>query len=417
MAEFTGERVIPGEVDSDLFNEHLSRYIFVSRFAAGRRVIDAGCGTGYGSAELAQQAASVLAVDVSEDAVSYAREHFAGPNLRFERADCRAIPEADGSIDLMVAFEVIEHLEDWRGLLREARRLLAPGGRFVVSTPNRLYYAETRRKAGPNPFHVHEFEYEEFLREMRTEFTHVAGILQNHSSGVLFQPVDERHAADARVEGSPAPEESHFFIAICSQEPVDAGPALVYVPRAANVLREREQHIAKLEGELAAKDEWLEKAKSDLARLNDDHQQVLAQYRDQKRELEERNRWAAQLDQELADARKLVDGLQQELNSTTTRLSEAYEAQIAELSEENRRKTEWALETERRLGGELQEKIAELARCAELLQQSEQTMEERTRWALDLQRQVEGLGSQLNLVRASRWMRLGRAVGMGPRLS
>ena len=62
----------------------------------------------------------------------------------------------------MVAFEVIEHLEDWRDFLREVRRVLAPRGQFIVSTPNKLYYTESRGATGANPFHVHEFDFEEF---------------------------------------------------------------------------------------------------------------------------------------------------------------------------------------------------------------------------------------------------------------
>ena len=54
LAEFTGERVIPGEVDADLLNEHVARYLFAARMAGGRRVLDAGCGSGYGVAELAR---------------------------------------------------------------------------------------------------------------------------------------------------------------------------------------------------------------------------------------------------------------------------------------------------------------------------------------------------------------------------
>ncbi len=155
MPEFTGERLIPGQVEIDLFNEHLARYAFAARLAAGKRVLDAGCGTGYGSAELARLADSVVGADVAADAVDYAREHYRLPNLHFEQASCTALPHLDASFDLVVAFEVIEHLADWREMLREARRLLAPGGQFVVSTPNRLYYTESRGESGANPFHVH----------------------------------------------------------------------------------------------------------------------------------------------------------------------------------------------------------------------------------------------------------------------
>src|SRR5712675_3481199 len=136
LAEFTGERVIPGKVDADLLNEHMARYAFAARLSRRKQVLDAGCGAGYGSAELARAAAGVLGVDNSAEAVAFARAEYAAPNLRFEEADCLALPPADGSIDLVVAFEVIEHLEDWRGFLLEARRVLAASGQFIVSTPN-----------------------------------------------------------------------------------------------------------------------------------------------------------------------------------------------------------------------------------------------------------------------------------------
>src|SRR5947207_478523 len=79
--------------------------------------------------------------------------------------------------------------EDWRGFLREARRALAASGQFIVSTPNKLYYSESRRQAGPNPFHVHEFEFEEFRAELGEVFPHTLLFLENHAEGVVFQPV------------------------------------------------------------------------------------------------------------------------------------------------------------------------------------------------------------------------------------
>src|SRR5437588_11004156 len=136
LAEFTGERVIPGHVDADLLNEHLARYAFAARLSRRKQVLDAGCGAGYGSAELARTAASVLGIDSSPEAIAFACAQYPAPNLRFEEADCSALPAPDGSIDLVVAFEVIEHLQDWRAFLREARRVLAPAGQFIVSTPN-----------------------------------------------------------------------------------------------------------------------------------------------------------------------------------------------------------------------------------------------------------------------------------------
>ena len=79
MVEFTGERVIPGQVNDDLWREHLARYAYARRYAEGRRVLDAGCGTGYGSAELAQSALVVTGIDVAPQAIEYARATYPIP--------------------------------------------------------------------------------------------------------------------------------------------------------------------------------------------------------------------------------------------------------------------------------------------------------------------------------------------------
>src|ERR1700722_18623468 len=105
--EFTGERVIPGLVDADLLNEHMARYAFAARLARGKSVLDAGCGAGYGSAELAHSAFSVTGVDSAAEAVEFARANYRAPNLTFEQGSCEELPHTDGSFDLIVAFEVI----------------------------------------------------------------------------------------------------------------------------------------------------------------------------------------------------------------------------------------------------------------------------------------------------------------------
>src|SRR5579872_1585437 len=283
LAEFTGERLIPGQVDVDLLNEHLARYAFAARLARGKRVLDAGCGAGYGSAELAHAAQSVVGIDVGPEAIEFARENYRLPNLTFEQGSCIALPHPDGSFDLVVAFEVIEHLEQWRELLLETRRVLAPGGQFIVSTPNKLYYTESRGESGANPFHVHEFDFAEFSSELHAVFPHVSLFLENHVEGVTFQPHDAGNTVEVRVDaGDPAPDESHFFLAVCAPRPQTGNPTFVYVPRAGNVLRERERHIALLEKELADKHAWWEKAQQDLAEFDREHQKLLALFRQQK---------------------------------------------------------------------------------------------------------------------------------------
>lgn len=423
MAEFTGERVIPGEVDADLLNEHFARYAFAARLSRRKQVLDAGCGAGYGSAELARMASGVIGVDRSAEAIAFARNRYQAPHLRFEEGDCLALPVADGSIDLVVAFEVIEHLENWRGFLREAHRTLAPAGQFIVSTPNKRYYSESRGGAGPNPFHVHEFEFEEFKAELEKVFPHVSLFLENHTEGVVFQPAGAAEVeitAESRVDGSGSlPQESHFFVAVCALRPQTGTPTFVYVPRVANVLRERERHIALLAGELETKNRWLKSATTELAKLNDDHQAVLAQFRKQIAEAEERARWAASLSAEIEERGARILQLQDEFaaeQKAGRELAEAYEGKLRELDAENEAKTRWALETEARLSQEIAAKSAELAECVDLLHQAEATIESRTAWADKLQRDVGELGQQVSLMKESRWFKLGRKFGLGPDL-
>ncbi|MGA3042300.1 MAG: methyltransferase domain-containing protein [Bryobacteraceae bacterium] len=399
--EFTGERVIPGQVDADLLNEHLARYAFAARLARGKRVLDAGCGSGYGAAELAASAQSVVGADIAAEAVGFARRHYRRPYLEFEQASCLALPHRPAAFDLVVAFEVIEHLPAWREFLLEVRRVLAPTGQFIVSTPNKLYYAESRGLAGANPFHEHEFEFGEFRAELSAIFPHISLFLENHVEGVAFRPIQEAGAGattEVRVDGGPTPPaESHFFVAVCAHRPQTGSPTFVYVPSAANVLRERETHIALLAGELRRKDAWLEDSQRDLADLDREHRTLTA-------ELEASNRWAEGLNGELAASGARIQELQGELTAAQA----AAQARIAELDQENRTKSEWALQ----VSAQLEAKLQELAHCVDYLHQAERTVEERTRWARALDAEVAQLRGKLAQLEASRWVRLGRRVGL-----
>jgi ubiquinone biosynthesis O-methyltransferase len=413
LSEFTGERVIPGQVDVDLFNEHMARYAFAARLARGKRVLDAGCGAGYGSAELARAAESVTGVDRAPEAIAFARAHYAHHNVRFEQASCEALPQADGSFELIVAFEVIEHLEDWRGFLREARRVLTPNGQLVVSTPNKLYYTESRGADGANPFHVHEFDFAEFRGELAASFPHVSLFLENHVEGFTFQPYEAGSTAEVRVDaGDPAPDESHFFVAVCANRPQTGNPTFVYVPRAANVLRERERHIDLLQRELDEKNGWLADAQRDLAEMT-------RQYARLEGELEKSNRWAADLKRELEERHARVAALQAEMAEEQEKAREmaaSYEAKVAELEADVRSKIQWALDVETALIIEVKKQTADLVKAVEALHHTERELHERTAWALRLEKEAGELAQQVELFRASRWVRLGRKVGLGPTL-
>ncbi len=158
----TGERMIVEEYSSSIedyviYLMHIASYRWVADYVRDKRVLDFGCGSGYGAAEMASHAASVDAIDVSQEAVDHAQANFAKPNLRFASFDpAKLLPFADGSFDVVTSFQVIEHVDDFDLYVAEAKRVLAPGGQFIVITPDRAYRLFPWQKPW-NRWHVDEF--------------------------------------------------------------------------------------------------------------------------------------------------------------------------------------------------------------------------------------------------------------------
>ena len=385
-AGFTGERVIPELVDADLLNEHLARYRFANRIAAGLNqaphVLDAGCGSGYGTAELAA-AASVTATDIAAEAIAYARTRFARGNVRFVQAACEALPFSAAAFDLVTAFEVIEHLDGWRELLAEANRVLKASGILLVSTPNRDYYEESRGTAGPNPFHRHEFDGKEFLEALGAVFPHVRLWTQNHAEGIVFSP-REPAATMAEISGASDTASAHFYFAACSQSPIvatAANAAFAWIPSSANVLRERGHHIAKLGDELTKKDAWLQQTL-------EEHSELQRRHEDLKAELERQNDWAAALDRNVKKR----------------------DARIGELQDEHDKRLAWIGDLETQIARARSEIDRLRAESAEL----ENEVTERTRWAQALDAEIGQFRAELKRFRESKWVVKGAKYGFGP---
>src|SRR3989338_4180848 len=108
---YTGERLIPSKFsnNSQLYIEHMSRYMFASDYVKDRTVLDAGCGCGYGSAHLSQFARKVIGIDISKEAIDYCNSNYTGNNINFKQMSCYDLGFPQGSFDVVVSFEVIEH--------------------------------------------------------------------------------------------------------------------------------------------------------------------------------------------------------------------------------------------------------------------------------------------------------------------
>ena len=436
--EFTGERVIPGQVDPDLWNEHLSRYAFAALFAqrllSGRgvapdgrlqstmvpgaaaagadpapavfRVLDAGCGSGYGAAQLAglDPALQVVGIDLSEEALAYARPRYGGPNLHFAHGDCLALEFADGEFDLVMGFEVLEHLTEPAAFLQQARRVLRPSGHLLVSTPNRRYYSGERRYV--NPFHTREYDASEFDSLLGGFFPERVIFTQNHAPAIAFFPSDGTlpcstegdNGAVARFAAPPeAADQAHFLVAVCARQPGPVPEPFVFVPSAGNVLREREQDAERLNLELEHARQLLEARQQELeertawARELDQERERLARIvRKLQADLENKVAWARSLeaDLELEHARQLLEARQQELEERT--------AWARELDQERERLARIV----RKLQADLENKVAwarsleadlELEHARQLLEARQQELEERTAWARELDQERERL--------------------------
>jgi SAM-dependent methyltransferase len=169
--------------------EHIARYRWAAQFVAGKRVLDAGCGPGYGSAMLARAGAMlVTGIDLDEATIEAARPNMpAGVELTV--GDLASLPLDDGSFDVVVCLEAIEHVRDPQVVLDELRRILAPAGVLVLSTPNRDVVLPG------NPYHVHEYAPDELEATISRQFA-VVKVRRQHTWIATAVLDDESFAID-----------------------------------------------------------------------------------------------------------------------------------------------------------------------------------------------------------------------------
>ena len=148
--------------------EHLIRYDFV-KGDLEKIVLDIGCGSGHGSNTLSKKFKTVHGVDISEEAIQYAKKNWQQPNIEFSTGDSLNIPFPENTFDVVVAFEVFEHLTDWGKFLSEIKRVLKPNGLVYISTPNKTLYSPGTIKP-INPHHVFEMTIPEFKSALLNYF-------------------------------------------------------------------------------------------------------------------------------------------------------------------------------------------------------------------------------------------------------
>jgi 2-polyprenyl-3-methyl-5-hydroxy-6-metoxy-1,4-benzoquinol methylase len=166
------ERTYPETPDTATFQHHLARYQFaLSLLRGGERLLDTGCGVGYGTHLLSSRAGFAVGVDYSVDALEYTRARYQSPLLAFARMNCHGLALRDSAFDVIVSFEMYEHLERPQDYLRECARVLKPGGRLIISTPNRApWEIHMRSIHTTNEYHINMVDLGGLKRDLSRQF-------------------------------------------------------------------------------------------------------------------------------------------------------------------------------------------------------------------------------------------------------
>lgn len=196
----TGERTIPGlDIENYWFRRHEVVYQRLAEHCVGADVLEAGCGEGYGADLIAGVARRVIAVDYDESAVAHVRARY--PRVDVMQANLAQLPLPDSSVDIVVNFQVIEHLWDQTQFVVECARVLRPSGLLMMSTPNRITFSPGR-DTPINPFHTRELnagELAELLVDGGFSDVSISGLFH----GPRLREMDARHGGsiiDAQIE-------------------------------------------------------------------------------------------------------------------------------------------------------------------------------------------------------------------------
>jgi SAM-dependent methyltransferase len=286
--------------------EHLARYWLAAGLASGLEVLDAGCGVGYGAEMIARAGASrVVGVDLAPEAIATASERV-GEVADFQVGDLQDLPFAEGSFDLVVCFEVLEHLEDPEPAITALKGVLRDGGLLIVSSPNRGVYPPG------NPHHLHEFTVEELRDALTARFANVV-LMRQHpwlasliDNGALTSPGEEPVRASVARAGH-AVDAWTYVVALASDGAIDEPGAISVVAEAAE-LRALQEAVGRAEANRQKYESNQRKLGDELASVNKARARLRAA-------LEAAEMKKAQLQRELHETQGSLRGLEHSLES------------------------------------------------------------------------------------------------------
>jgi ubiquinone/menaquinone biosynthesis C-methylase UbiE len=266
---WTGERYVP-QLTGEIQLEHVHRYLLAREYAKDKDVLDIACGEGFGSAILAKTARSVVGVDIAVEAVKHAAIRYRLDNVQFRQGSCAEIPLDNNSVDLVVSFETIEHLDEHKAMMAEFKRVLRPEGVLIISSPDKKEYSILPNYR--NPFHVKELFKEEFEDLIRAYFKNLALLSQRivYGSGILpeagaFPVIDYDIKDSSRSHRGLA--RPRYFIAVASDQalPILSGGLLEQTIQESEIVKSWSEVTTQLEDKARQLEEQLHSQSSQSA--------------------------------------------------------------------------------------------------------------------------------------------------------
>lgn len=289
------ERFDPATMSGLIAAEHLARYWLAADLARGLEVLDAGCGAGYGSEMIAQAGATrVVGIDLAPEAIATASERL-GEVADFQVGDVHDPPFDEGSFDLVVCFEVLEHLEDPEPAIIALKAVLRQNGLLIVSSPNRGVYPPG------NPHHLHEFTLEELRDSLTARFANVV-LMRQHpwlasliDDGTLTSPGEQSVKASVAREGSTV-DAWTYVVALASDGAIDQ-PGAIGVFADSAELAALQEAVGTIQASREKLHQALTTANEDRAGLRAAVQTAAVERAQLQRELNETVRWLHQLEE------------------------------------------------------------------------------------------------------------------------
>jgi len=261
--DFTGERFIPGAgLDGELVIEHYQRYQAAVELIAGKVVLDAAAGEGYGSAILAERAARVYGLEIDARAVAEAKSKYRQTNLHFIQGTIAHLPFPSASLEAVTSFETIEHVpaELQEAFLGEIKRVLKPGGILLISTPDKRLYSDL--PGYRNEFHLREFYRDEFHAFLSRHF---ASIRFWEQTATLAYVLTDSHETHLSQPNPCADLQGKYIVALCSDAPLpDARLGTVTLDQE-NLFQKKAQRVVELQDEIEEKNRHIEIVLRDIS--------------------------------------------------------------------------------------------------------------------------------------------------------